>query len=63
MGCLEVCALLYFLKGSTLLYAGQEYRDTHQPSLFEQEPIVRDASKDISPYLKKNREYHWYKKL
>ena len=44
-------ALLYFLKGSTLLYAGQEYCDTHQPSLFEKETITRDASKDISPYL------------
>ena len=49
-------AMLYFLKGSTLLYAGQEYRNTHQPSLFEQEPITRDASKDISPYLKKLAE-------
>ena len=46
-------AMLYFLKGSTLLYAGQEYRNTHKPSLFEKEPIVRDLSKDISPYLKK----------
>jgi glycosidase len=46
-------ALLYFLKGSTLLYAGQEYCDTHQPSLFEKETITRDASKDISPYLTK----------
>ena len=44
-------ALLYFLKGSTLLYAGQEYCDTHQPSLFEKETITRDASKDISHYL------------
>ena len=49
-------AMLYFLKGSTLLYAGQEYQDTHQPSLFEQEPITRDAAKDISPYLKKLAE-------
>ena len=49
-------AMLYFLKGSTLLYAGQEYRNTHQPSLFEQEPIVRDESKDISPFLIKLAE-------
>ena len=46
-------AMLYFLKGSTLIYAGQEYRNTHLPSLFEKEPIERDAGKDISPFLKK----------
>ena len=46
-------AMLYFLKGSTLLYAGQEYGCTHQPSLFEKETFVRNTDRDISPYLKK----------
>ena len=46
-------ALLYFLKGTTLLYAGQEWADEHLPSLFEQEPINRDTGKDLSPLLRR----------
>lgn len=45
-------AMLYFLKGTTLLYAGQEFTCTHQPSLFEREVVERDG-KDISPLLQK----------
>ena len=43
--------MLYFLKGSTLLYAGQEWENTHQPSLFEKEDIVRDTGHDLTPLL------------
>ena len=46
-------AFLYFLKGTTLIYAGQEYRNIHLPSLFEKDLIEWDSSKDISPMLKK----------
>ena len=46
-------AFLYFLKGSTLLYAGQEYKNTHVPSLFDKDLIERDTTKDISPMLRK----------
>ena len=46
-------AFLYFLKGTTLIYAGQEYKNTHVPSLFEKDLIEWDVSKDISPFLKK----------
>ena len=46
-------AFLYFLKGTTLIYAGQEYRNTHLPSLFEKDLIEWDSAKDISPMLKK----------
>ena len=45
-------ALLYFLKGTVLLYAGQEWEDTHLPSLFEREPIDRHTGHDLSPLLK-----------
>ena len=45
-------AMLYFLKGTTLLYAGQEFSCTHQPSLFEREVFERDG-RDISPLLEK----------
>ena len=44
-------ALLYFLKGTTLLYAGQEFEDRRLPSLFEKEPIHRDTGRDLSPLL------------
>ncbi len=44
-------ALLYFLKGATLLYAGQETANTHTPSLFEQEPVDWHTGRDLSPLL------------
>ena len=49
-------AMLYFLKGTTLLYAGQEWEDAHLPSLFEKEPIDRNTGRDLSPLLKKLSE-------
>ena len=45
-------ALLYFLKGTTLLYAGQEFSAAHRPSLFEREPIDR-SGRDLSPLLRR----------
>ncbi len=44
-------AMLYFLKGTTLLYAGQEWADAHLPSLFEREPIDRATGRDLTPLL------------
>ena len=41
-------AMLYFLKGTTLLYAGQEFANTHLPSLFEREPFDRQTGRDLS---------------
>ena len=46
-------AMLYFLKGTTLIYAGQEYQNTHVPSLFDKDLIQWDPHKDISPLLKR----------
>ncbi len=46
-------ALSYFMKGTTLLYAGQEVCETHTPSLFEKEPIDWHGGEDISAYLAK----------
>ena len=43
-------AMLYFLKGTTLIYGGQEFSCTHQPSLFEREVFSR-TGRDISGYL------------
>jgi len=41
-------AMLYFLKGSTLLYAGQEYENDHLPSLFDKDLMERATGKDLS---------------
>ena len=45
-------AMLYFLKGTTLLYAGQEWENDHRPSLFEKDLISRETGKDLTPLLK-----------
>jgi glycosidase len=42
----------FFLKGSTLIYAGQENCDINKPSLFDKDN-VNWAGKDISPLIKK----------
>lgn len=46
-------AFLYFQKGSTLIYAGQEMQETRTPSLFEKEEMAWDQRKDISAYLQR----------
>ena len=46
-------AMLYFLKGTTLIYGGQEYRCEHTPSLFDRDVFPRDTSRDISGLLRK----------
>ena len=45
-------AFLYFLKGTTLLYAGQEFCCTEIPSLFEKDVFPRDLA-DISVWFPK----------
>lgn len=45
-------AFLYFQKGITLLYAGQEAGCTHLPSLFDRDVIDWSAGRDLSPMLK-----------
>ena len=46
-------AMLYFFKGTTMLYAGQEFENDHLPSLFERDPIDRGTGKDLSPLLRR----------
>ena len=43
-------AMLFFLKGTTMLYAGQEFECETVPSLFERDVFSR-TGKDISGYL------------
>ena len=46
-------AMLYFLKGTTLLYAGQEFENDHLPSLFDIDPIDRRTGRDLSGLLRR----------
>lgn len=46
-------AWIYFMKGTTMLYAGQEYRADHHPTLFDPDPVDFDADKDISSFIAK----------
>ena len=46
-------AMLYFLKGTTLIYAGQEFEDDHVPSLFDKDVFDRETGHDLSAYLRR----------
>ncbi len=38
-------ALVYYLKGTTLLYGGEELEAAHRPSLFDKDPVIWDWRK------------------
>ena len=46
-------AMLYFFKGTTMLYAGQEFENERRPSLFEKDPIDRATGKDLSALMRR----------
>lgn len=46
-------AFIYFQKGMTLLYAGQEAESSHRPSLFDKDTIDWNTGKDLSDLLLK----------
>lgn len=46
-------AFIYFQKGITLLYAGQENQNETRPDLFHKDVINMDGSRDISDMLKR----------
>ena len=46
-------AMLYFLKGATLLYAGQEAASPHLPDLFNRDPIDWNTGRDLTPLLQR----------
>ena len=49
-------AFLYFQKGMTLLYAGQEICARRRPDLFDKDPIVWDQGRDQSALLRRLAE-------
>ena len=46
-------ALIFFLKGTTLLYGGQEFAVGHRPDLFDADKIEWDTGKDLSDYIQR----------
>ena len=44
-------ALMFFLPGATLLYAGQEVAAEHLPSLFDRDTVAWNTGKDLSGLL------------
>ena len=48
----NLTAMLYFIKGTTLLYAGQERAATHKPTLFDADKVDWTAGTDLSPLLR-----------
>ena len=44
-------SFLFFLKGTTVLYAGQEFMCSTVPSLFDKDVFLRDPNQDISLQL------------
>lgn len=49
-------AFLYFQKGMTLVYAGQEAGCCHLPSLFDRDVVEWETGMDLQPFLKKLAE-------
>ena len=47
----NLTALIYFLKGTTLIYAGQEVASDHTVTLFDRDPVVWDTNRDLSPLM------------
>ena len=45
-------ALLFFLKGTTLLYGGQEVAAAHRPSLFDADPVDWNTRPDLSTVIR-----------
>ena len=46
-------AMLFFLKGTALIYAGQEWENTNCPTLFDKEVIDRGTGKDLSELIRR----------
>ena len=56
MALLNWTAFIYFQKGMTLLYAGQEVCAGHRPNLFDKDTILWDTGKDRSGLLRRMAE-------
>ena len=46
-------AWIYFAKGTTMIYAGQECQAKHHPTLFDLDPVKFDPETDLSDFMAK----------
>ena len=47
----NLTAFIYFLKGTTLIYGGQEAASAHTVGLFDKDPVVWDGETDLAPLM------------
>jgi len=47
----SLTAFIFFLKGTTLVYAGQEVGADHRPSLFDRDTVGWETGTDLSPLI------------
>jgi len=47
----NLTAFMYFLKGTTLIYAGQEVASDHTVTLFDRDPVSWETGSDLSPLM------------
>jgi len=50
---MQMIALMFFLKGSPLIYGGQEHEIDHLPNLFENDIIKWQPKQSIEPFIQK----------
>ena len=49
----NLTAMLYFLKGTTLIYAGQERAIEHRPGLFDRDTVCWETDRDLTPLMQR----------
>ncbi|MFU8792858.1 MAG: alpha-amylase family glycosyl hydrolase [Acholeplasmataceae bacterium] len=49
----QMLSLMFFIKGTPMIYAGQEHQATHAPSLFEVDLITWDKERSVEPLIRK----------
>ncbi len=50
---LQMTALQFFLKGTPMIYAGQEHQVSHRPNLFEYDLVPWDEKKSIETFIRR----------
>ena len=45
-------AWTFFAKGTAMIYAGEEFENTHHPTLFEHDPVNFETGRDLSPLMR-----------
>lgn len=49
----NLTAFIYFLKGATLIYAGQEVASDYTVTLFDRDPVIWNTGRDLLPLMER----------